>query len=243
MENEMFDTGKGPGGCGAGEKVVSYLYGELYGAEKTRFEDHLGECANCAEELAAFSSIRMSVADWKESEVPAAPAGILERDEPRTGLFERLTGLFSSSFGLKALVGAAAAVLILILGILAVSLLNPGGSEEPVANSETPALETPKPELPAVESTEAEIAESQEAEADADRVSAPETDLPVQKASRPAPARRPDRPAMAPGRRSPVPPSQLAENSEPPRLSEAADEELEDDSLRLTDLFTDVSED
>ncbi len=52
--------------CGFAEDLVSYLYGEIDSAEKTRFERHLDDCSNCGKELAGFGFVRSSIGDWRE---------------------------------------------------------------------------------------------------------------------------------------------------------------------------------
>jgi len=52
-------------GCGYGEELVSYLYGET---ENAVFEAHLQDCHACADELEAFSGVHFSIKDWKSKE-------------------------------------------------------------------------------------------------------------------------------------------------------------------------------
>ncbi|QQS41833.1 MAG: zf-HC2 domain-containing protein [Acidobacteriota bacterium] len=234
----MFDSGNGPSGCGSGESLVGYIYGEMEESSKAEFENHLADCSSCAEELASFSSLRISIEDWRASERAAETA--YKSQEPGAGGFlAKLAEIVSASFGFKALAGAAVALIILLLGLVAFSLLSTKGAGDEIANVQ-PAEEEP---LNAVEETVSEPAEGEIAEAtpsvpvediESDTVS----DKPVEVS--PKVTQKRNRTIQ---RRTTVPQSQLAEISEPPRLSEAAEEEFEDDSLRLTDLFSETSED
>jgi Putative zinc-finger len=51
--------------CGFAEQLVSYLYEEIDGTEKTVFEAHLKNCSNCSDEFAAFSGVHFSINNWK----------------------------------------------------------------------------------------------------------------------------------------------------------------------------------
>lgn len=63
-----------PVGCGRGEELVSYLYGESGQPASRDFQRHLQSCASCREELAAFGGVRTSVAFWRDSLLAEAPA-------------------------------------------------------------------------------------------------------------------------------------------------------------------------
>jgi len=54
----------GPG-CGRENDLIAFLYGELDSGENTAFRSHMQECHFCTAELAEFSSIRESVAVWR----------------------------------------------------------------------------------------------------------------------------------------------------------------------------------
>jgi anti-sigma factor RsiW len=67
-------NGTAPRGCGHGEELVAYLYGEADAAESDRFRQHLTACAACREELAAFGGVRDSVREWRAEVFSATPA-------------------------------------------------------------------------------------------------------------------------------------------------------------------------
>ncbi|MCB1024861.1 MAG: zf-HC2 domain-containing protein, partial [Acidobacteria bacterium] len=80
----MLDTRRSGPNCSFAEGVVSYLYDEMNPGQKLSFEQHLENCRNCGEELAAFGSVSTSIRRWRESEfanVPT-PAIILPRATP-----------------------------------------------------------------------------------------------------------------------------------------------------------------
>lgn len=51
-----------------GETIISYLYGELDPAERTRFTGHLAACRECAQELAELGAVRSQLAQWTPPE-------------------------------------------------------------------------------------------------------------------------------------------------------------------------------
>ena len=64
----MLDTNHKNSPCAFAEQLVSYLYDEVNAQEKSVFESHLTHCENCAEELSAFSFVRSSVQQWRTEE-------------------------------------------------------------------------------------------------------------------------------------------------------------------------------
>ena len=67
-------NGTAPRGCGRGEELVAYLYGEADAAESDRFRQHLTACAACREELSAFGGVRDAVREWRAEVFNATPA-------------------------------------------------------------------------------------------------------------------------------------------------------------------------
>ena len=59
--------------CGRAGQLVGYLYGESAAAERADFERHLRDCAACREELAAFTHVRGSVAEFRGEVLQTAP--------------------------------------------------------------------------------------------------------------------------------------------------------------------------
>ncbi len=54
--------------CAFAEQIVAYLYDETGEQEKAIFEAHLTDCENCAEELSAFGFVRSAVQQWRTAE-------------------------------------------------------------------------------------------------------------------------------------------------------------------------------
>lgn len=64
--------------CGRAGQLVGYLYDESGAAERADFEHHLHDCVACRDELAAFTHVRGSVADFRAELLQTAPAVSLE---------------------------------------------------------------------------------------------------------------------------------------------------------------------
>lgn len=54
--------------CDFAQQLVSYLYDEFKGHEKTVFEKHLSNCLFCKEELLGFSMTRTALLEWHQEE-------------------------------------------------------------------------------------------------------------------------------------------------------------------------------
>jgi anti-sigma factor RsiW len=67
-------NGTGARGCGRGEELVTYLYGESDAGESKTFRQHLNNCAVCREELAAFGGVREAVGEWRAEVLSTTPA-------------------------------------------------------------------------------------------------------------------------------------------------------------------------
>ena len=66
-------NGDGKNSCLFGEELAAYIYGELDGVPRDRFETHLLECGGCTAELADISFSRLGVYEWHRDEfVPLA---------------------------------------------------------------------------------------------------------------------------------------------------------------------------
>jgi hypothetical protein len=94
--------------CEFAEELVLYLYKEMNGAKKTRFENHLARCPLCTEELAEFSMARSAVQDWRIEEfLPLIPPTIeipyqiqskqVENDPVSRSWFDSVRALFTLS--------------------------------------------------------------------------------------------------------------------------------------------------
>ena len=61
-------------GCGRGEDLVAYLYGEATKQEAALFRRHLDACAVCREELAAFGGVRAGLGAWRAEALGTVPS-------------------------------------------------------------------------------------------------------------------------------------------------------------------------
>ncbi len=243
MVKDMFDSKKGPGGCECNPTVLPYIYGELGKIEQIEFEEHLADCELCALEMSAFSGLRLSIGELKRSDPQALTASTGNRVESPGSILAGIKDLISGTLGVRVLAGAAAAVLIVLLGVVVFTVLNDGDSPPAVAGSIDPSSNSrsEEPGDPAAE----QVSDPAGLVADSvpDMVSAEEVDS-GNRMTNNSSGPREDSVRHRPQRKIKTPPrEQIAESQEPPRLSEAASEEIEDDSLRLTDLFADISED
>lgn len=64
----MFDNKKNNFDCNFNAEIVAYLYNEFADSEIAEFEKHLGKCSVCTDEIAAYTSVRTSIQDWKQAE-------------------------------------------------------------------------------------------------------------------------------------------------------------------------------
>jgi anti-sigma factor RsiW len=75
--NEMknaTNNGAAARGCGRGEELVAYLYGEADAAASESFRKHLTACDACREELAAFGGVRQAVGEWRARVFDSIPS-------------------------------------------------------------------------------------------------------------------------------------------------------------------------
>lgn len=106
--------------CNNGEQIVSFLYGELSDKEKTDFERHLQVCDNCADELGEFSNVHFSLAEWRTEDFQhlSTPIFVMPPSQSVTEAanswyetFRRFFALHSAGFS-----AAAATVLLAFVG-------------------------------------------------------------------------------------------------------------------------------
>lgn len=142
-----------PGGCGRGEELIAYLYGESGQPASQDFQRHLQSCASCREELSAFGGVRASVAFWRDSLLAEAPAPSLSESfapaadlrpfvaaPPERSALAALHAFFSlSPLWLRAGTVAAA----LAFCALAALAFRAGGREKVVTQVVTKTIEVP----------------------------------------------------------------------------------------------------
>jgi anti-sigma factor RsiW len=105
--------------CGRKEEMIAYLYGESTPQESRVFENHLGQCAECRSEVQGFQSVRDSLKIWDVSFAPQVEIG---HRRSRLQVFRELAGLFPAWGRGLAVVGAAAAVLLVTLAAVGSSV-------------------------------------------------------------------------------------------------------------------------
>jgi len=157
-------------GCDRAEDLVAYLYGESGRHASQDFEAHLGACASCREELAAFGGVRASVALWRDSLLDASEAPSLAGDfaeAPGPSSMQREGGAARRAFGAPArgprersalaalreffslsplwLKGATAAFAVAFCALAVVSLRAGSGGERVVTQVVTKTVEVPAP--------------------------------------------------------------------------------------------------
>ena len=64
--------------CGFSEALVSYLYDESNDAEKSVCKKHLDNCSACSDEIASFSGVQFSISDWKLKEFSGLVTPLIE---------------------------------------------------------------------------------------------------------------------------------------------------------------------
>jgi hypothetical protein len=236
-------------GCGFEEELVSYIYGETDAASKAKFESHLAACANCADELEAFSGVHFAIDDWKAAEFAAIETPAIEIPYPaareisetkESWLSAVWRDLFSLSARALSLTAASLAVLAVAFGAIFFLIESNGGNELAESNKTTkpaavPTVEkTPEPANtnpnvpPRAETTDPKTPATPEI------VRQPET-----KSTRAV--------KVTDRQRAPQKAENTPKNNEPKRANktprikspEMPDED-EDDTLRLAELFEEI---
>jgi hypothetical protein len=64
----MFDSNKYSESCSFSEQIVSFIYDEMSEQEKSAFVNHSSKCVVCSEELSAFGTVHSEIVDWKRQE-------------------------------------------------------------------------------------------------------------------------------------------------------------------------------
>lgn len=79
-DKKMFDSRRKDQHCNRSEEVIAYVYEEIAGPDRERFEKHLGSCPVCAEEVGAFSGISSAMQHWRKTEFDALETPRIEID-------------------------------------------------------------------------------------------------------------------------------------------------------------------
>lgn len=219
--------------CDFADEIVSYIYDEATVAERSKFERHLSACAPCTDEFAAISEARFAVFEWQREEFAplATPPIRIPYGVEQIGFVASVRRWFTIPA-----MSAAAALLLLSLGVAYVSLRNTSSLD--VAANVSPAK--PGNNLPAV-AREARIDETQPdiASAREDEIQSPPTAVRPKGAEsdqQKSTSRRIDSKVRPAPIRSTTANNAIRSNRAP---SLATYQDTEDKSLRLTDLFAD----
>jgi hypothetical protein len=110
--------------CERKEDLVTYLYGESNETDRASFERHLDDCVGCRNGLTAFRNVRHDLGAWQLEQI-ARPEITLRRS--RLDLLHELIGTFPVWARGAALIGAAAAMLLVSLSIAGMRISLKGG--------------------------------------------------------------------------------------------------------------------
>lgn len=226
----------GNNSCKLGGDLLAYLYNEMPEGGRELFETHLADCSACTDEFAELSLARYSVYEWQKLEFAPmeTPEIVIPYKAEAAGLswFDKVRATFAFS-NKWATAGPALAVLTLfaIGGLVVVSRY----SDREVAGVQNVTTPSPERSVPAP----VKIARPQTAEDEP--VSVPEpARKPIEVGSTgkpqtvPVPVKNPPK-----GSVKTQPANVNSRNRNVPRLN-GLDDEVEDKSLRLTDIFDDL---
>ncbi len=134
--------------CPFEDEIVTYIYDEMVGSERMKFENHLSGCSVCTDDFAAISEARFSVFEWQKEEFGHLPTPdiVIPYESNRRVVEESSSvGFLAGLRGwLSPLPLAAAAGLILFLGMGFVMLRDVGTTDQPIAtNMNVQQIEAP----------------------------------------------------------------------------------------------------
>lgn len=151
----MLDKSNHNSGCDFAEQIVSYLYDEISDSEKSNFETHLTHCRSCESELSGFTSVRSSIREWCLEDFASLSVPVFERPlkeksrEVSRSPFETILAYFTVSPKWVS-AGAAFAVIALFAGLFWFSAISTTDrkiaeyreetAEEPVPSPKNDAL-------------------------------------------------------------------------------------------------------
>ncbi len=267
----MLDTNHKNSSCAFAEQLVSYLYNEANAQEKSVFESHLVNCENCADELSAFGFVRSSVQQWRTEEfspmqTPAMKIPFEESREIRINSMEKHSWFANlrQLFTLSPTWATAFATLIVCVGMIFLAI-NFSGSNDVAENNQiapeksviSPAIENE------AEQNVKEVSDEIAKESSSDKIVEPFEEKPeIESLPRVVPKnsidrvsnntkRTPKNEAAAQNSNNSAPvrkvtdlnkinKATIAENRQVPKLADF--DEVEDNSLRLSDLMAEVED-
>jgi hypothetical protein len=242
--------------CKYADELVSYLYDEASQAERSRFEDHLVNCSSCADELADFSVVRSSIVEWRDAEftplaVPAIQLPVQnvvfapEISTKSRSLLASIRAFFSLS---PAWMGAGAvAALVICIGLIyvAVNFRNEpetarAGNEAKIETNSSQAKENTGAQTAIAENEQKAVSEkSSEPPIIAVKETKEKTENAAVKVSQPVTTAK-SKKSVVDKTIKPTTPVLRKSNQSPPPTLMADEDEYEDNSLRLSDIFRGV---
>lgn len=241
--------------CQYAEELVSYLYDEIGSVEKSRFEAHIISCSSCADELADFSMVRSSIVEWRDAEftplavpeirLPAPAVSSTRENLASDSLLARFRAIFSLS---PAWAGAGAAAALLIcagLFFVAVNIQHAPETarvenKEKIEIASSPTRENAAVQTEIAGNVQTTVAEeSSEPPIPAAKENKEKSENAPIKVSQTVTAAKSKKPVADKNVRSTKPVSRKSNQSPPPTLM-ADEDEFEDNSLRLSDIFRGV---
>ena len=153
--------------CNFSDLLVSYLYGEIDEQEKSRFESHVLNCGACADEISAFGGVRSSVLNWRETEFAALSTPVIElpfETEKATILSSETTASRSRLAGLRELfslspvwtgAATACAALAICAGLFYAAFSSPNENNVAGTNKNVSVASVPAPTVDDKNSTTA----------------------------------------------------------------------------------------
>lgn len=236
--------------CAFAETLVTVLYGEATDAERTKFERHLIDCHSCSEEIFAFGAVRNAVGEYRENAflplktpeivLPPMKQPVAAAQTGKISLLENLRDFLFPANGF--LQGAAAfAVLAVCAVLIAVFAFSFAYKNDNNIAGVKPAVESPspKPDETSRVPAENELAindgsQDKKQKPPVSTGSSESTAPRTKSAARPAAAETEQRTKPAPKQKT------QPRRPKKEELDFPADD-FEDDSIRLADLFDEIS--
>ncbi len=216
--------------CGQEDQLLAYLYEDGTAAARETFESHLAECEACTDEFAAVSLARFSVYEWhKEEFVPMpTPQIVIPYEDKPVSIWAGLREAFSFNWATASL-AAASLLVVAAFGAYVVSVNS--GSEEKAVATNVNTVAVPTPANNEVPKPSAVVANDPIVPIKASNEEPTRSARPIKAVQ----AKREVRPSQPTVRNDVKNPTVATSNNS--RTINAVDDDSEDDSLRLSDLF------
>ncbi len=260
LKNMIENNHKNDLPCAFAETLVAVLYGEATPTERREFNKHYNDCSFCREELISFGSIRDVVAEWRAADFDSVQTPAIALPEVKNQFISQNTkiswserirsflflpggGRFQSATAFAAL--SLCALLLAVFSYAVINRFAGGGVRiadvsnssvsKPVLNNPTPtpfeiigpAQVDPKPKKKSADST-----------VDSNKKPTQSAIKPIVHQNKPIIAQLTAHPSNKPSK-SPDVKVQTAPKT--PELAIESVDDLEDHSLRLSDLLDEVT--